>query len=109
MSKFHEQKAAAKKEIKYTYTNEQIEEIKKKAWEEGFAKGMHISIGGWCHVLHTSFQFGIRGRGSNREGRCAIAADRFCYMMRSIGRPGGMTIEQLEKAAWDYAGIKGVL
>lgn len=109
MSKFHEMKAARQKEIKYFYTNAQIEEIKKKAWEDGFAEGIHMSIGGWCLVLHNSFGFGIRGRGKNREGRCAIAADRFSYMMRSVGREGGMTPEKLKKAAYEYGGIKGVM
>lgn len=109
MSKFHEQKAAAKKDVKYVYTNEQIEQIRKEAWEQGFADGMYLSIGGWCLVLHNSFGFGIRGRGKNREGRCAIAADRFAYMMRSVGKPGGMTPEKLKKAAWEYGGIKGVM
>lgn len=109
MSKFHEQKAAAKKDVKYVYTNAQIEEIRKKAWEEGFAEGIHLSIGGYSLVLHNSFSFGIRGRGKDRDGRCAIAADRFTYMMRSVGKPGGMTVEQLKKAAWEYGGIKGVM
>lgn len=109
MSKFHEQKAAAKKEIAYKYTNAQIEEIRKEAWEKGFAEGVHLSIGGWCLVLRNSFRFGIRGRSKDEEGRCVIAASRFVYMMRSIGREGGMTVEKLKKAAYEIGGIKGVM
>ena len=109
MSKFHEQKAAAKKDVKYVYTNAQIEEIKKKAWEEGFAEGIHLSIGGWCIVLNKSFSFGKHGRTKDEKGRCAIASDRFAWMMRSIGKPGGMTVDKLKKAAWEYGGIKGVM
>ncbi len=109
MSKFHEQKAARQKEIKYVYTNAQIEEIKKKAWEDGFAEGIHLSIGGWCLVLRNSFRFGLRGRHKGEKGNCAIAAERFSCMMRSIGREGGMTVEQLKKAAFEIGGIKGVM
>ena len=109
MSKFHEQKAAVKKEIAYKYTNAQIEEIRKKAWEDGFAEGIHLSLGGMCLVLQNSFGFGKKRRCKDEESRCETAANRFVWMMRSIGRPGGMTVEKLKKAAYEYGGIKGVM
>ena len=101
MSKFHEQKVAKKKEIKYVYTNDQIEEIKKKAWEEGYAAGMHVTIGGVCAVLHNSLRFG--------RVRCSFVIERLVWMLKSIGREGGMTVKQLEEAAFKYGGVKGVL
>ena len=109
MSKFHEQKAAAKKEIAYKYTNAQIDEIRQKAWEDGFAEGMHLSIGGMCLVLHNSFRFGKKRRCKDEESRCEIAELRLVWMLRSIGREGGVTVAQLKKAAWEFGGIKGVM
>ena len=91
MSDFHKKKEEARKQIRYSLTNEQIEQIRRDALEEGVKrgvqKGMDFFLGLGCAVLHNSYGFG-KQRIQHFTERCLTMFARMdqegCYTMEKI-------------------------
>ena len=101
MGKFHDQKKAKQSEIAYKYTNAQIRDIEEKAMMRGCADSFAIAIGLTCLVLHNSFGFG--------KGRCTAVCSRMLTMFERMNTPGGLTLEQIDRAAYELGDVKSVI
>lgn len=101
MGKFHEEKRKRQAQIKYEYTNEQIEAIRAQAMHDGCAESFNILLGLTCLVLHNSFRFG--------KGRCTVVCERILSMFERMNTPGGLTLDQIDKAAFELGGVKSIL
>lgn len=98
MGKFHQQKELARKQKTYTLTVAQIDQIKREATDFAVKRAFMILLGLTCLVLHNSFGFG--------KGRLEVVCERICCMFAKMDKEGGYTMAQIEKAAWDWGGIK---
>lgn len=101
MSKFHEEKKKKQEQVSYKYTNAQIRAIQEEYTRRGIEEGIHILIGLVCLVLHNSFNFGPK--------RCQLVADRMLQMFGRMDTEGGVTLQQVKKAAFEYGGVKTIL
>lgn len=101
MSKFHEEKRARQSEIAYKYTNAQIKKIQDEAVMRGCSDAFNILLGLTCLVLHNSFGFG--------KGRCTAVCQRVMTMFERMNTPGGLTLDQIDKAAFELGEVKSVL
>ena len=101
MSNYHQKKDEQRKKVAYTLTVEQIRQIEERACRRGIEEGLHILIGLVCLVLHNSFGFGPM--------RCQVVADRMLSMFGRMDTPGGVTLQDVKKAARDYGGVKAIL
>ena len=104
MGKFHEQKRAKQAEVKYSYTNAQIEQMRLEAYADGVAKGViegiHCTIGAMCKVMNISYSYG--------RGRLPGLCDRVLGMLSHAGGPGVISIEEMKRAAYDLGDVKDI-
>ena len=101
MSDFHKKKAEKQAQIAYKYTNAQIKALMDEAMMKGCSESFNILLGLTCLVLHNSFGFG--------KGRCTAVCTRVMTMFERMNTPGGLTLEQIEKAAYELGDVKSVL
>ena len=100
MGTYHKEKEQKRKEIKYYLTVGQIRQIEERATRRGIEEGLHILLGLVCLVLHNSFGFG--------QGRCTTVCDRMLHMFEKMD-VGGVTLQDVKKAAFELGGVKSIL
>ena len=104
MSDFHKKKAEKQAEVKYSYTNAQIEQIRMQAYADGVSKGViegiHCTIGAMCKVMNISYSYG--------RGRLPGLCDRVLGMLSHAGGPGVISIEEMKRAAYDLGDVKDI-
>ena len=101
MGKFHEEKRKKQAQISYKYTNEQIEAIRAQAMRDGTAESFNILLGLTCLVLKNSCMWDVED--------ITLVCSRMLTMFERMNTPGGLTLEQINKAAFELGGVKSIL